>query len=227
MVAVKEKPISTAAPPRIIRHPEFAKRLDSACDNNGHCPPKHKGRQTWVRRELHNRFEEDVTPETVRKWFSGEAMPRPDKTAMLAEILQVDVAWLQIGVDPDLAPRDRKVRNAVVNGAVNAVAGFIQMDGGHPAFPEKEGSVDLHAIIRGAKYDFHVSTADDAGHFHVPVDHEDMIVLGAVRGEGFCLEIYELTPDVIEKHGNRRGGSIGVAVPTKKLRRVESFSNRL
>jgi len=222
MIAVKEKPAT-----KVIRHPEFAKRLDSACDSVGQCPPKHKGRQNWVMRELKSRFKEEVTPETVRKWFAGEAMPRPDKTAMLAELLMVDVAWLQIGVDPDMAPRDRKARNAVADGAVNAVAGFIQMDGGHPAFPKEDGPVDLHAIIRGAKYDFHISTADADGHFHVPVDNEELIVLGVARGDGFCLEIYELMPDVIEKHGNRRGGSIEVAVPTKKLRRVESFSNRL
>lgn len=226
MIAVKEKP-ATTTPPKVIRHPEFAKRLDSACDSIGHCPPKHKGRQSWVMRELKTRFKEEVTPETVRKWFAGEAMPRPDKTALLAEMLMVDVAWLQIGVDPDMTPRDRKARNAVADGAVNAVAGFIQMDGGHPAFPKGGHPVDLHAIIRGAKYDFHICTADADGHFHVPVDNEELIVLGVTRGEGFCLEIYELTPDVIEKHGNRRGGSIEVTVPTKKLRRVESFSNRL
>jgi len=163
----------------------------------------------------------------VRKWFAGEAMPRPDKTALLAELLMVDVAWLQIGVDPDMAPRDRKIRNAQADGAVNAVAGFIQMDGGHPAFPKESGAVDLHAIIRGAKYDFHISTADAAGHFHVPLENEELIVLGVKRAEGFCMDIYELTPDLIEAHGVRRGGSIEVAVPPKELRRVESFSNRL
>lgn len=229
IVTVKEKTThSAAAPPqRIIRHPEFAKRLDSACDGHGHCPPKHKGRQTWVMRELKSRFKEAVTPETVRKWFAGEAMPRPDKTAMLAELLQVDVAWLQIGVAPEMAPRERKVRNAEVDGTVNAVAGFIRMDGGNVAFPDKPGTIDMHAIIRGAKYDFHISTADAQGHFHVPVEHEDLIVLGVVRRDGFCVDIYELPADMIQEHGSRRGGSIEVAVPMKALRKVENFSNRL
>jgi len=61
---------------KVIRHPEFAKRLDSACDSVSHCPPKHKGRQSWVMRELKSRFKEEVTPETraqVVRWRGNAA----------------------------------------------------------------------------------------------------------------------------------------------------------
>lgn len=220
------KPNPTASPSRIIRDPEFAKRLESAADGHNLCPPMHKGRLTWIKAELTKRFKEDVSVETVRKWFAGGAKPRPEKTAMLAELLQVDVSWLHMGTDNNVGPRERKVRNAMADGAVNLVAGLIQMDGGHPAFPTEPGVVDLHAIIKGAKYDLHVSLADADGHFHVPAEYTDTIVLGVVK-HGFGIEIYELTEDVIRDHGERRGAGYEVAVSTKKLKRIESFATRL
>jgi len=226
MVTTKQRPV-TETPPRLIRDPEFAKRLTSACDGHAQVPAMHQGRLTWVVREMERRFNESVTVESVRKWFAGEAKPRPEETKLLAELLQVDVAWLQIGIDPTMGTRERKVRNANADGAVNLVAGLIAMDGGFPAFPQKdEGSIDLHAIIRGAKYDFHVALADDEGAFAVPTKYEDVIVLGLVR-DGFNVEVFEITGDQIEDHGHRRGGSIEVTIPRKKLKRIDSFRDRI
>lgn len=221
--AAKLKPVT---PPRLIRDPEFAKRIESAANGHNLCPAMHSGRLTWVQRELKSRFGEEISVETVRKWFAGEAKPRPEKTAMLAELFQVDVAWLQIGVQADLTPRERKQRSDMAEGAVNLVAGLIQMDGGHPAFPDTTGTVDLHAIIRGAKYDLVIRLADESGGFSVPVDHTDTIVLGVVK-QGFAVEVYEIPEDVIERDGVRRGGSIEVKVPLKKLRRIDTFTQRL
>lgn len=222
-------------PLRIIRDPEFAKRFDQACDGYPMVPPKHSGRLTWIQRELVSRFNEKVSVETVRKWFTGEAKPRPEKLAMLAQMLQVDVAWLSLGVDPDLQPRERRARNAMADGAVNLVAGLIQMDGGYPAFPEETGKsaqrnhVDLHAIIKGAKYDFHVSLGATEGkriRFVVPVSCADVVVLGVIKN-GFAIEIVELTPEMIEA-GERRGGSVEVFVERDaKLKRIETFQVRL
>lgn len=227
-----DKPVEPDAPvPRVIREADFAKRLDQACDAHSLIPPKHSGRQSWIVRELAKRFNVDVSPETARKWFAGEAKPRPDKLAALAQLLEVDVAWLTLGVAPDLDPRERKVRNAMADGAVNLVAGLIQMDGGHPAFPQSgEGHVDLHAIIRGAKYDLHVSLGDEQGkdiRFVVPPTYENLIVLGVVK-RGFQIEIFEITPEVIA-NGERHGGSIEVVVDQveARLRKIESFRNRL
>lgn len=207
---------------RLIRDAEFARRLQSACEGHAHCPGMHHGRLTWIVRELKSRFDVTVSVESVRKWFAGEAKPRPDKTKMVAELLGVDVGWLQIGIDPALAPRERKIRNAMVDGAVNMVAGFIQMDGGFPAFPDTEGTIDIHAIIRGRKYDFHVALADESGRFAVPSDHEGVTVLGILR-KGFCADVFLIPAEVIDQ-GRRHGGSIEVAVPVETLRRVETFA---
>ena len=151
----------------------------------------------------------------------------------------VDVAWLQIGIDQGLAPRARKARNALADGIVNVVAGFIQMDGGHPAFPDdgdtraEQDNVDIYAIIRGGNYALHVALGTDAPAageglviFPVPAKHEAVIVLGVLRS-GMSVEIFEISPDLIAEHGIRRGGSIEVSVNRATLRRIESFSQRL
>jgi hypothetical protein len=228
-ILTQTRPATIARP---IRDREFARRLESACDGHAHCPAMHHGRLTWIARELKSRYDEDLSVESVRKWFAGESRPRPEKTGFIAELLQVDVAWLQIGVDQGLAPRDRKIRNATANGAVTMVAGFIQMDGGFPAFPDETDaraqadSIDIYAIIRGVKYDFHVAQTDATGAFVVPTRHENVIVLGVVRA-GFTIEVYEITPQQVEQFGHRRGGSIDVNVPPKMLRRIENFAARL
>lgn len=216
--------------PRLIREPAFAGRFQQACDNHLMVPAKHNGRLTWIRRELIERFQEDVSVETIRKWFAGEVKPRPEKLSKLAQLLEVDVAWLSLGVDSDLQPRERRVRNAMAEGVVNVVAGLIQMDGSSPAFPEGgDKNVDLHAIIKGAKYDIHASLGKLSGRsmrFSVPTKYQDLLVLGVIR-RGFSLEIVELPAEVI-KTGRRHGGSIEVTIDAEKhsLKRIESFAER-
>lgn len=230
-------PETPAAPERVIRDPLFARRLEQACESHPHVPPLHSGRQTWIQRELLSRFNEEISVETVRKWLAGEARPIQARMGKLAQLLEVDVAWLSLGIDPALEPRERRARNAMADGAVNLVAGLIQMHGGHPAFPDEadtlaqKHNVDLHAIIRGGKYDIHVSLGEEDGdrlRFTVPTTHEFVVVLGVVL-RGFAVEIFEITPELIEAAGQRRGGSITVAVKPGDhgLRRIESFRSRL
>jgi hypothetical protein len=157
-------------------------------------------------------------------------MPRNEKVAALSQVLEADAAWLQMGYDPQATPKERRVRNAMADGAVNMIAGLIQMDGGHPAFPaEDESPVDLHAIIRGAKYDLHIAlgeTYDRNARFTVPAKSIDAVtVLGVIR-DGFAVDVFELTPEVIEEHGQRRGGSIDIEVPGSELRPIKTFEQR-
>lgn len=208
---------------KVIRSPEFAQRFEMACDQQPHCPPLHKGRYQWIVDEFRKRYKESISTETVRKWHSGEARPKQDKNALVAQLLGVDATWLYMGVDPDLEPRERKARNAVADGAVNVVAGMIQMDGGNPAFPDKEGVVDLHAIIKGVKYDFHVSMIDEDGRAVVPTKYEGVIVLGVSR-DGMNFTVVEIPQETIEA-GQRRGGSI--EVDASGLKPISGFDRRL
>ncbi len=227
MIALVKQKV-TDTPDRIIRDPEFARRLCSACDAHPHCPPLHKGRLTWIQAELKRHFKENVSVETVRKWFAGEAKPRPEKVERLAQLLQIDVAWLSLGIDKGLAPRELKARGREIDGAVNAVAGFIEMDGSHAAFAsdaDQKRGIDLHAIIKGAKYDIHVAVQED-GVFRIPTARDGLVVLGVVK-HGMGLSIYELTEPVIERNGVNRGGMVEVKIPPSRLRKVDSFADRL
>jgi hypothetical protein len=222
----------TQAPSRTVRAPDFARRLAQACDAHQQVPPRNHGRLTWVKRNLEARFNEDVSVETVRKWFAGEVKPRPDKILKIAEMLGVDIGWLSLGVDPVYTPRQKAVRHTMAEGAVNAVAGLIQIDGGHPAFPENDaGPVDLHAIIRGAKYDLHIALADELGgnlHFTIAEGHEAVIVLG-LRKTGLSFEIFELPVELIHSEGITHGGHVSLVLSPDdpRMRRVTSFQRRL
>lgn len=214
--------------PRIIRDAGFAQRFEMACDSHAHCPPLHQGRLRWIVDQFAERFGETITTETARKWRFGEAKPRQDKNALLAQILEVDPTWLYMGIDPELEPKERKARNAMADGVVNVVAGIIQMDGGNPAFPDEDDdratkeNVDLYAIIKGAQYAFHVCMADGDGNFAVPTRHSAVTVLGVTR-KGMAFEIVELPAEVIAA-GRKRGGSIEVS---QKGRKITSFARRL
>lgn len=219
----------------IIRDAAFAARLTQAADRHPHCPPMQRGRYPWVRDRLAEKGVKSSI-EGLRKWFIGENKPSPETTIVLADILGVDQGWLYMGVDPNLAPREKRARNAMASGAVNLIAGMIQMDGGTPAFPADDddqaerNNVDLYAIIRGANYSLHVTLGDvepdtDEVLFIVPTIHQNVTVIGVIR-DGMNFELFEITPEVIEENGKGRGGSIEARVSRNQLRRIEGFTQR-
>jgi transcriptional regulator with XRE-family HTH domain len=65
-------------------HAEFAGRLRLALDEAGFGKASSK--------ELARKF--GITPQALRKWLEGEAMPVSGRAAGIAEILQVRRAWL-------------------------------------------------------------------------------------------------------------------------------------
>jgi transcriptional regulator with XRE-family HTH domain len=223
-----------------IDHPEFARRMTQACDGNPDVPPPNYGRLGWFVTQFETRFKQEVTQETVRKWFAGESRPRHKMISYLAQVLKVDEAWLSIGRTPELSEKEQKTRNAVADGAVNVLAGFVQMCGGHPAFPVEtdtkavDKKIDLYAIIRGAQYAFHVVTGqrdEDGWRVAIPVDADECIIIAVLPVTDLHCEFVEMDWDDVEDDGVRKGGTIEVFVPfeenTKKWRRIETFSERL
>lgn len=101
---------------RVVREPEFAKRLEMACDLHGGIPPLHKGRQAWIVREMGKRFDVKITAETASKWFRGEAKPRPDKLACLARLLKADLAWLSLGLGDEPKAHMESSQGAMTKG---------------------------------------------------------------------------------------------------------------
>ena len=186
----------------------FAKRLNSACDGHPHIPPYGQGRQTWIKEHL------KVSHEAVRKWFTGESRPRPEKMKALAKTLEVDEAWLALGIAPDLEPSERRARNAQVEGAVNVFMGLVQLNGGSCALPgdrdPRAAYIDFYAIMRGLQLSFHVSLAQPMGHgqfkFILPKEYDQCTCIGAIHLYPLRLHFINLPYESIQKHATRRGG---------------------
>lgn len=219
-----------------IRDKAFSDRMHAACDAHPHAPDMNYGRLTWLQEQLRERFQINVSIETVRKWFSGETRPRLLKMQRVAELLNVDEAWLSLGVEA-VPLKERRARNAMADGAVNLVAGIIQMQGGTPAFPDerdtraREGNIDLYAIIKGHQYAFHVALAtksDDHYRFTLPAALEGARSLGVVPENNFCFSFVSLD-DLIAAVADDKAGFLEVEIAAAKLkdRKIKSFAEHL
>lgn len=80
----------------VVRFPNFANRLSTACDEHPDCPPLHKGRQVWLRAQL-AREGLFVSVEGIRKWLAGETRPKEENGEKLARVLGKDAHWLRTG----------------------------------------------------------------------------------------------------------------------------------
>lgn len=220
-------------------HEEFAKRFETACDGNPHVPPQNYGRLAWVVKQFKTRFDKQITLESVRKWSAGETYPRPDAMAMLAQVLAVDQAWLALGKMNELSDKDMRLKTAEASGAVNLLAGVIQMSGCYPAFPEASDAraraekTDLYAIIRGAQYRFHVVVGqrkDKGVVFAVPIEAiESNVVIGILPGEGFSYRFFEIDTETLLVR-KRKDGAVIVSVDDAgqmPFREITSFAERL
>jgi hypothetical protein len=238
---VKNEEISMAD--KVITHPGFRDRIAQACDNNPHVPPLNHGRLTWVVTKLKENFGVSVSVETVRRWFSGEALPRQARMRALAELLSVDTAWLALGHTQTVTAKEQKLREAELDGAVNLVAGAIQMNGVSPAFPlpdDKQAAqnlTDIFAIVRGAQYALHVITSnvgkDGEVNFNVPLKAvPNNRIIAVVSIEPLSFECYEVPVEVFEAHGKLTNGAYRFSAPLGKLdevgcRKIETFGERL
>lgn len=210
--------------------------MEQACDGNPFVPPLNHGRLGWFSERL-AKHGVKVTKETVRKWFSGETMPRRKPQVALAQILEVDEGWLLTGKSPAFPKVQRKASNVIGDGVVNVVAGFIQIGGGHPSYPEEDdelaqaGKVDLYAIIKGTHYRFHIAKfgGERCGYFIVPQEARGhSIVLGVVPRPDFQVIIYELDWETIETVGARKENVYEVRIAdSHRFRQVKSFAERL
>lgn len=221
-----------------VLHPEFAYRLGVACDSHPQCPPLNHGRLGWFCDQIARRFGKSVTTESVRRWLSGEARPRPATLGQLATILQVEEAWLSVGASSE-TEKERRAAKIVEKGATTVLAGLVQMCGGSPAFPSendaraKKERIDLYAIIRGAQYAFHVSAGvekNDTVQFSVPVDSIDCVILGAVLRPDLMIEFFEIPLEIATAAPSKSGQYIitveGDPVQAG-LKKITTLSKRL
>lgn len=201
---------------RLVRDKPFAVRLQQACEGNPHCPTdEYRGKKKWVRDQLIERFEINVSPEAVRNWFDGVAVPRRKTMSALARALDVNEGWLSLGIKPDFTPSERIARDAMATGMTNAVTGFMQIGGITVSFPnkeQKERNPGLHVrgIIDGEYHNFEIVTPDNMGggkyKFFVSDNFETHTVLGALKDENtFSLRVFRFTSQLLKEHGQRPG----------------------
>lgn len=218
-------------------HDQFAARLNQAADNDPNCPPKFHGQLTYVVKQMSNRGK-PVTIETVRKWFGGETVPSNDKAVVLADIFQVDFAWLSGGEQDVNSSTQRKAHSSLASAAANVLAGVITMDGGHPAFPvdddarARRDGVDLYAVIRGVNYSFQAVAGEADGDqlvFQLPANRGMVLVIGVVRRAENQFDFYELDADILGQGTKRLRGlmEIKLANGDPALRKIKTFSQRL
>jgi len=200
--------------------PEFAKRLKTAVSNHREAPQLH-GQQKWLRERIEQKFGKTLSPEAIRRYFAGDNKPRPNIIQMIAGALNVDAAWLTYGTNPaqsDIASRQHK---ALAGGATNLIAGMIQLNGGHIAFPEAgETSIDLYAIIGGAQKSISVKAFTkkaEASVVHFPHDHERLISLIVVVEGPTSYRIYRVPSQTISDVGTSKGGYVEAVLTTDDL----------
>lgn len=210
----------------------FAKRLEQACDSLGHeVPPLNRGRLGWFQDKVEAVTDSRPTAETVRRWLGGMMMPRQNALEALAQVLQVDASWLMFGTEAEKTQAERKVRSDEAEGIVNVLAGVIQIDGGHPAFPEPGEIPDLFAIIRGARYNFKVVLAEAADNgtyrFLLPPKVDGLVLIGAVRTAPHNFAFYEIPPERVADEGKRSATTVTLTTELSSLTQIQSFGQRL
>lgn len=186
----------------------FAGRLTRACDQSNTVPIHGQGRQITIAKRV------GVTQEAVRKWFSGEAMPRPGKMKDLAGYLEVEEPWLALGITPELSRDEKRVRARNIEGAVLVVMGLAMLAGASCAQPgEKDPRkeyVDFYAIMRGAQLAIHVTLARELspGRFELMIpkefrDARNIAVIPLGRGK---YDFVDLTVPRVDEHKMRKAG---------------------
>lgn len=204
-------------------HAAFAKRLNQVFDESRLVPDFNQGRYTWIKDQLKMKYGVEVTRETVRKWVSGETVPRNEKLRALAQLFDVDEGWLAFGVRSDVDLRQRPDKILADSGAVSLVAGLIQMSGGTCALPESGHEntwVDIYAIVGRRQRMIAVrlgeEVAADKYRFSVPNEFEKCVNIGVVRTGFASFDLLLLSHSQIKSYGDRRGPHVDVTATKRE-----------
>lgn len=193
----------------------FIQRLEAACDQVPHIiPPYGEGRQIEMAKKM------GMSQEGIRKWFAGESHPRRDAMKKLATLLEVDEAWLALGVTPEVTSAEKKLAQRNVDGAVLLVMGYMTLAGASCAQPgdtdPRRAFVDFYAILRGMQFSMHVAYGREtsSGVFILPIPKEfkEARTIGVLPiGKG-KFEFMDLPVAAIDQHKSRKGGDYVISM---------------
>jgi len=132
----------------------FKDRLAKSCDESVDIPDYGHGRQVYIAKAL------SISQEGVRKWFAGESKPRTAAMKKLANLLNVDYAWLSLGSSLLGTEKFRAVARQQDAG-VYALTSFLISKGYTVAFTEDEqDESDITAFINGKVVKYLAKTAE-------------------------------------------------------------------
>lgn len=194
----------------VVLHESFARRMKQACDAKEATPALNDGRLVWIKTKMAAEGH-DVSLQTVMRWYYGAAMPRQKKLISLAKILGVSPSWLALGRE-DRSRVDTTARRISPEGAVNALAGHMQMAGVPCAFPERGDpraeTIHFYSIIEGRQHPIYATPAnpDQKGHqvvFQVPGNHSKALVLVVLSVDQKTIEVWHVPTESIDNAAER------------------------
>lgn len=234
-----------------IEHSAFVRRLTMACDTNSQIPRLNHGRNKEIAVRMGS-LGDDVTEETVRKWFAGMTSPRRARMALLARVLGVDENWLATGAGaqgdrpvsrfdmptnlakdpaPPMATRVLPPSPAAKHLAI----GLVGISGAHITQIFERGPVHFKALIKGAEYAFHAIVGIPFGREHwfsVPDGTSDTLILGVIPLGPAWFRMIELDRDGVDAVGERKGDEVRFAVDSdlrtgeRAWREIVTFAQR-
>lgn len=203
----------------------FARRMRQACDRNEKIPAENDGRLVWILKELKTRHGMKIVLQSVHRWYHGKARPRNQKLIALAQVLNVDVGWLAHGLGDVSGGADtgEKETPVIRDGAINVVAGMMEMSGINCAWPEPDDPaaeyVHFYAIIKGKQRRFHVVTLlgqKEGGHkLRIPVDYAKCNIVLLRRVATFSFDVWLVPNDRLEGLATPRGGYAELPISLK------------
>lgn len=187
----------------------FVARLKQACDQSKLVPLPGQGRQQFIADRL------GVGAEAASKWFHGVAMPRPDKMAQLAELLETDQSWLTFGIEPEFDRSERKLHARSSDGAIHLVWGLITLAGGHCGEPSardpRHTYVDFYATLRGSVYPMRVVlarvSATDRYTVDVPPEYKELRLIVVVAAGAGKYDFLDIPYELVDEYKEKKGGS--------------------
>lgn len=223
---------------------DFGLRFERICDDHPRVPAKAFGRLGYIANGLEKVAGTKVSIESVRRWFGGEARPRPTNMKQLARLLDVDLTYLSFGTVPRVESAAKK-RTAILPGAAELVSAIIKMDGGVVSYPPEKSSqtfIHFYAIIKGEMHSFHVASPvprSSGWRVTIATGHPDVSVMVAIR-RGFAsfdllsvpneaIKAAEATDGLVDLSITRKGQeySINLGKENFKLTPISSFSNAM
>lgn len=214
-------------------------RLVKSIEINPHIPPigPRSGTIKWLKDEMEHQCGFRISLMSISNYLNAHSMPSLESAKALAHVLKVDWQWLLTGTGEQRKAKLATAQNALAEGAVNLVAGLIQMAGGVVAFPEEDDKraqkahIDLIAIIRGVSYNLHVVLGfrdGDTLSFRAPRTEGTVIIGVAPRGDDpFAFELVQVMPEAFEAAAFKQG-EFEISAPLGDLLKpVLSFKERL